>query len=129
MHILTLLTLQAAFARDKRIVNPQSTGVVLCGQKQMTEVSSSYCESSLNNISYYSYDSCSLKFHSFLLDHPLVTIAQSYYRVTLTGLLYLGSFDLPWYLILLCCLGVLSVSNKCQFSCIYNSKSAMLYCY
>ncbi|KAL8531784.1 hypothetical protein ACS0TY_008397 [Phlomoides rotata] len=35
---------QAAFARDKRISNPQSTGVVLCGQKQMAEVSNSYCK-------------------------------------------------------------------------------------
>ncbi|XP_051148399.1 fruit protein pKIWI502-like [Andrographis paniculata] len=28
---------QAAFARDKRLSNPQSTGAVLCGQKQMAE--------------------------------------------------------------------------------------------
>ncbi|KAL2904745.1 hypothetical protein RDABS01_003455 [Bienertia sinuspersici] len=29
---------QAAFCRSKNVVNPNSTGVVLCGQKQMTEV-------------------------------------------------------------------------------------------
>ncbi|KAL2546090.1 FAD/NAD(P)-binding oxidoreductase [Forsythia ovata] len=28
---------QAAFARARRIFSPQSTGAVLCGQKQMTE--------------------------------------------------------------------------------------------
>lgn len=28
---------QAAFCRSKNILNPNSTGVVLCGQKQMTE--------------------------------------------------------------------------------------------
>lgn len=44
MYIITIFTLQAAFARDKRISNPQSTGVVLCGQKQMAEVSNSYCK-------------------------------------------------------------------------------------
>lgn len=34
-----LLILQDAFARNTKIVNPQSTGVLLCGQKQMAEVS------------------------------------------------------------------------------------------
>lgn len=28
---------QAAFCRSKNILNPNATGVVLCGQKQMTE--------------------------------------------------------------------------------------------
>lgn len=37
-----MLNLQDALARNKKIANPQSTGVVLCGQKQMAEVSSSY---------------------------------------------------------------------------------------
>jgi hypothetical protein len=32
------LLLQAAFARAKKIFNPQSIGAVLCGQKQMAEV-------------------------------------------------------------------------------------------
>lgn len=33
-----MLLLQAAFARAKKIYSPQSTGAVLCGQGQMTEV-------------------------------------------------------------------------------------------
>lgn len=37
-----MLNLQDALARNEKITNPQSTGVVLCGQKQMAEVSSSY---------------------------------------------------------------------------------------
>lgn len=32
------IALQAAFARAKKIFSPQSTGAVLCGQKQMAEV-------------------------------------------------------------------------------------------
>lgn len=34
---------QAAFARAKEIFNPQGTGVVLCGQKQMAEVCYCFC--------------------------------------------------------------------------------------
>lgn len=41
-YVLTLLLLQAAFSKEKGIYSPLSTGAVLCGQKQMAEVSS-YC--------------------------------------------------------------------------------------
>ncbi|ESR61561.1 hypothetical protein CICLE_v10016124mg [Citrus x clementina] len=34
---------QAAFSRAKKIFNPQGTGVVLCGQKQMAEVCYCFC--------------------------------------------------------------------------------------
>lgn len=34
------LLVQAAFARAKRILNPHSTGAVLCGYRKMAEVSS-----------------------------------------------------------------------------------------
>lgn len=38
-----LVVWQAAFSRAKKIFNPQGTGVVLCGQKQMAEVCYCFC--------------------------------------------------------------------------------------